>query len=68
MTQKYVKDEKLKTRAVIQRVKNKCVREVVKIINQAAIDARKVKRLAKKTEKNLIKAQKLTRLEILIDL
>ena len=56
MTQKHVEDEELKTRVMIQRVKNKCVRETVKIINQAAINARKVERLTKKIEKDLVKA------------
>ena len=68
MTQKCDKDEKLKTRAVIQRVKNKYVREAVKIVNQTTINTRKAESLAKKIEKNLIKAQKLMRLKILIDL
>ena len=48
MTQKYINNKKYKTQAMIQRVKNKCVKETVKIAECAAINARKEKKIVKK--------------------
>ena len=68
MVHKVVEDEEEKARSVITQAEEKWAQEAAKAAECVAIDSWKTERKVKKNVKDLVKAEKLARLALLIDM